>query len=517
MAFLALQGGGVRAFASDAGVLAGLACAANKSVAELAGAFEATSSVSGSSWFAAELFYSPSFAELMAGMAASPSTAAAQFQENWIQPWLRATQVSQPTFDGLQSIVRLLVRLLLGTGDEDTIFIAQFFLASGLTWTHFVEVLLNSTAAIPKQLPLGAEPTMAQGRHWLVDHSLLLPVANPAAVYRGGLGLFRTSYSATTKNGELPVFLPAKFSVALGAGVHRAAPLPYLAQPQLPIEFSYQGHWPLGGSSSSSGPLVLDAANGSLGVWSGHVPVSAAAAASSAVFGAEPVDGLPAVELASLLKADVAVWAAIDGFEVADQLRAALAHPDAQKVAVLGQEAVHALIDGGYTDGTGIAQAVASGAEEVVVVLNSYSSNLAEYVAQLFPGGPVTKPGVPKELYPVFSAPSAAAVDEAFAQFRQLQIAEGSSYLKVLAVGSFEATTAKNAYFGTEEGRQVSIRIINVCSELSIGFFANFGHYSALVQEVALSLAHPKNRAELRTVLPWFAGKAAKASKALVV
>ena len=41
MAFLALQGGGVRAFASDAGVLAGLACAANKSVAELAGAFEA--------------------------------------------------------------------------------------------------------------------------------------------------------------------------------------------------------------------------------------------------------------------------------------------------------------------------------------------------------------------------------------------------------------------------------------------------------------------------------------------
>ena len=35
--------------------------------------------------------------------------------------------------------------------------------------------------------------------------------------------------------------------------------------------------------------------------------------------------------------------------------------------------------------------------------------------------------------------------------------------------------------------------------------------------EVALSLAHPKNRAELRTVLPWFAGKAAKASKALVV
>ena len=33
-------------------------------------------------------------------------------------------------------------------------------------------------------------------------------------------------------------------------------------------------------------------------------------------------------------------------------------------MAVLGQEAVHALIDGGYTDGTGIAQAVASGAEE---------------------------------------------------------------------------------------------------------------------------------------------------------
>ena len=82
-------------------------------------------------------------------------------------------------------------------------------------------------------------------------------------------------------------------------------------------------------------------------------------------------------------------------------------HVDGLAMSQLAGTAFHALIDGGYTDGTGIAQAVSSGASEVVVVLNSFSINQAEYVLQLFPGGPIVKPGVPKELFPVFQSPNA--------------------------------------------------------------------------------------------------------------
>ena len=66
------------------------------------------------------------------------------------QSWKKPPNLplSVPRFDGIQSLVRLWVKLLLGTGDEDTIFLAQFFFASGLSWNHFVDVLLKSRAGI---------------------------------------------------------------------------------------------------------------------------------------------------------------------------------------------------------------------------------------------------------------------------------------------------------------------------------------------------------------------------------
>eukprot|EP00434_Breviolum_minutum_P045595 symbB.v1.2.040916.t1/scaffold7651.1/size10055/1 len=163
---LALQGGGIRALSSDAGLIAGVARVSQLSrngvekgafdrldsvnVTAMLQGFDSVSSVSGSSWFAAEFFFSSSFVEMLAGLecTSSPSTAAQQFDEQWIRPWLLATDVQEPRFDSFQVLVRLWVKLLLGTGDEDTIFLAQFFLATGFTWNHFVDVLLMSTGGI---------------------------------------------------------------------------------------------------------------------------------------------------------------------------------------------------------------------------------------------------------------------------------------------------------------------------------------------------------------------------------
>ena len=41
------------------------------------------------------------------------------------------------------------MRALFGTGDEDTVYLLQFFLASGhSSWDDFVDILLNSTSGL---------------------------------------------------------------------------------------------------------------------------------------------------------------------------------------------------------------------------------------------------------------------------------------------------------------------------------------------------------------------------------
>lgn len=68
--FLALQGGGIRALATDAGLLAGLGPIDFEGVSSVQLGFLASFTLhprSGSSWFAAELFYSERFASLLQG------------------------------------------------------------------------------------------------------------------------------------------------------------------------------------------------------------------------------------------------------------------------------------------------------------------------------------------------------------------------------------------------------------------------------------------------------------------
>jgi len=48
------------------------------------------------------------------------------------------------------------VRALFGTGDEDTVYLLQFFLASGhSSWDDFVDILLNSTSGLLPTARLG--------------------------------------------------------------------------------------------------------------------------------------------------------------------------------------------------------------------------------------------------------------------------------------------------------------------------------------------------------------------------
>eukprot|EP00930_Biecheleria_cincta_P046096 TRINITY_DN31792_c0_g1_i1.p1 TRINITY_DN31792_c0_g1~~TRINITY_DN31792_c0_g1_i1.p1 ORF type:complete len:596 (-),score=89.23 TRINITY_DN31792_c0_g1_i1:114-1724(-) len=514
-----MEGGGFRAFASDTGMIAGLLAVVGRrhnishpSLAStgLLDRYQLLSSVSGSSWFLSELVFSNRFLTLVETLAASPRSAAKEFGQEWTSRWLVATQVKATKFDLLDVLGRLVIKTLLGTGDEDTLYLVKYFLATGFTWDHFVDVLLNSTADLGQEVLLGNAPTgWSAEKVWLVDHSVFLPSKGKVArIVQSKLGLPEVSYSVDGMS-EPPEFLPAKFSIRLGDGPDASAPLPYCSRSAaegLP-GLRYVGRCLLGERTSTSGILGDDLANGSISRYAGRLPVARVAAASSAFVGSIIADGPLLQEFQALIGADVAPWvsAAAGGqaFKAAQELVGRLQHGIFQSsVDQLSSIAVHAVIDGGFTEGTGLAQAVASGAEDVLVVLNSYSVNDPTYLEILFSGGPPPpNPGVPPELFPVFQEPLASNVRAFFEDFHRLQIARDSSFLKVLAVGNFTASTAENHYFGIPAGREVAITVINVCSELGIGQFENMAHYSKLVQEVALTIIDSNNAEFVENVL----------------
>ena len=85
-------------------------------------------------------------------------------------------------------------------------------------------------------------------------------------------------------------------------------------------------------------------------------------------------------------------------------------HIDQQAIDALAAAAVHGVIDGAYTEGTGVATAVAAGATEVVVLLNSIRNTSAAGASanfvRLFRGAspPATQPEA-TNLTQVFEAP----------------------------------------------------------------------------------------------------------------
>ena len=142
--------------------------------------------------------------------------------------------------------------------------------------------------------------------------------------------------------------------------------------PALPARFAYSGTWPFEHLTGTS--PFLDLSNGSE-VRSGRLPVARCAAASSAVLAASALSRVASLTAAEL-GAEVAVWMGREGFGEAQQVVQRLLQGSEAWQEVV-EQGVRGLMDGGFSDGTGIAMAVASGAREVVVVLNSYSSNEA--------------------------------------------------------------------------------------------------------------------------------------------
>ena len=143
---LTLEGGGFRAQSVDAGFMAGMLAFAGREKSQARPTFESTglfkrfaavSTNSGSSWFFSELAYSASFKALIEEMAAKPDKAAEAYSASWTSKWLAATNVTDSKFNLLGDLAHLLVKELLGTGDEDSIYMVRYFLGAALPPTRF--------------------------------------------------------------------------------------------------------------------------------------------------------------------------------------------------------------------------------------------------------------------------------------------------------------------------------------------------------------------------------------------
>eukprot|EP00929_Paragymnodinium_shiwhaense_P008974 TRINITY_DN112980_c0_g1_i1.p1 TRINITY_DN112980_c0_g1~~TRINITY_DN112980_c0_g1_i1.p1 ORF type:complete len:589 (+),score=113.77 TRINITY_DN112980_c0_g1_i1:67-1833(+) len=523
---VALEGGGFRALASYAGFFAGLLAATNGTQLATSGIlnrFDTVTSNSGGSWFATELIYSASFVELLETMASSPNSSSAAFKAGWTDPWQHATGINPGRFNILQALARVLAAKVIGTGDEDTLYTLTYFFATGATWTDFIHGLLSSTAAIDETVRMGSGAnSWAEGKNWIAVHSLVLPSASQKGnLFQGKLLIPSAEYYVNPSNPSAPsasVF-PGQFSVRVGAGLNASALLPVAAASvsEAVGNFTYtavMAPLPIKVSATST-PVGPDLSHDALEKYMGSLPVASVAAASSAFLGGACILGDLVDEADAWLisNADLTPWvsSAPDGlaFTVATEMVEHLKKSGGVNKGVidgLAQMAIHGAIDGGYTDGTGISQAAAAGAREVVALLNSNASNDPYYVEVLFKDGPKSsKPGIPADLFPVFSSPDGPAVRAAFEAFHKLDVPATSMYLKQLTVGTIEATTAPNKYFGIEGTRAVTIHIINICSDMSIGEFEAFTHYDSLVQEVVMTLVAPSNQAFVQsTLLPLF-------------
>jgi len=358
----------------------------------------------------------------------------------------------------------------------------------------------------------------AEGKTWFVGHTVLLPtMGTKARLYQGSIGLPQVGYDAKSSE-PIPLMVPAKFSLALRTGSNLSSPYPYISEKAVPSlqSFGYNGRvLPIiDDHCAESGALGTDLTNGALTRNPGQLPIWGVVSASSAALGSAAVLGFDDAEAEALIHADVTPWvsAAADGaaFTSAQDLVHELSKPfgiSQASIEDLALHAVHGVIDGGFSDGTGIAHAVAAGSDEVLAIMNSNATQGAFYLELLCKDGPrPINAGEPAELFPVFET-SASTVQDAFEKFHRLLPPPEAKFLTSFAVGTVTMITAENKYFGITGRRSVDLHVVLMSSNLDIGFFENFDNYSVFLQEVVKTITASENSDFVRnTLLPMVVG-----------
>ena len=87
---MTFEGGGFKAHSAFTGVMSGLLGASGLGLEKLLHAVEVLVSISGGTWFAAQLIYSPAFLSLVEEMGKKPQNAGKLFWKSWVVPFLES-------------------------------------------------------------------------------------------------------------------------------------------------------------------------------------------------------------------------------------------------------------------------------------------------------------------------------------------------------------------------------------------------------------------------------------------
>jgi len=225
----------------------------------------------------------------------------------------------------------------------------------------------------------------------------------------------------------------------------------------------------------------------------GSLPLSAVVGASSAFLGNSVLNPHQGVEafIAGALDGDMAIWAPngafLEGRALVDDIfmRKRVRREDCEALA---SNAVCALVDGAFTDNTGIAHAVATGATEVVALIDLTPSDDPTDLLKLF------SPSV-HDVLPIFGdlASDVRAEYNNPEIFPRLSIPADSKYLVRITAGALKAQTIDNKFFGVTGGRVITIHVVAVTSSLNIGELVDFHNYSVLAQEIIATLTSEAN------------------------
>lgn len=506
---LALQGGGFLAFSSFTGILAALlSVKINSSNAEvhadlnasgLLSRIQAISCVSGGSWFATQLIYTDSFVNLIESIASFPDQASNLFDVLWMSKLVQMGSESTRWGWFVQTAAGLFgtaARSLWQTFVETT-----YFWQSGRRWQDFVERLLTATSNLDADLSLGASvQAWAANKHFLIGSSVVLGNNDRRVTLVQSLNALVYYKAHAAPGNTLPIYIPAKFSVTLGAGYDQTAPFPFVPSSAYSVvdSWSYSAEgWFWSDTASATG--LQGTAFTSMTAEVGKMRVVEVTAASSAALGGVSTTKWLS-KLATLLNVELTPWVSSQNANLAFKSGSILVdrareNQDSSSLQSLAEAKVHGLIDGAYTDNTGIANAVASGADDVIAFLCGPASTENSGLLQLFQGSYQGHdiPGIELATSPIFSEPYTAAQQQ-YAQLTALRLAEQNQRLLTsIKVGTILATTTSNKWYDISSGRKIKIHIVSISTDMGVGFFQDFLLYNQLVQEIVSTIVLPSN------------------------
>mmetsp|Transcript_83012 Transcript_83012/g.267514 ORF Transcript_83012/g.267514 Transcript_83012/m.267514 type:complete len:462 (-) Transcript_83012:184-1569(-) len=394
--------------------------------------------------------------------------------------------------------------------------------AGDVPWSLVNAVILLSTADLPPTATFG-DPvnSWAKSKWWLPSVSVATPaVHNDRDVQVTVLSENGTvvSYQVKSEMPDIPLYTPAKFSICLGDGAHKQAPLPFCATADC---FGNRLLYPVSGGALLSRPLWEGYASAFSNV--SQVGLLGVASASSAFLGPVVLQRPETCETSSTRLLQSAWFTSgNDSFlEGTNNILASTTLPPTQVATIFAHTSTQAIMDGAFTDSTGILQAVAAGAADVT----SYISDLRS-LWNLFAGGNSTLNGPDPcfsnvLFFQIFSTPW-HTIEAEVKSFKCLKVPsiEGRSdpagaYLTSICFGTVTTTTAENTFAGVEGGREVKLHIVIVESTLdSLPFPVpdftsgqaglDWRPYGRLVTEISTTMGSRVNRAAVKELAKTF-------------